>query len=334
MKQKIARSQKSTVTTTGTQLGLFAEPCNQQDSNSFEMAAMDRDLSEMNSMLLEFRFAQRLMPMHQAPLKQLEQVAAMFKSTVAVLEVYAQKLESWTKTGGLSPSDSKQLKRLVQGHRSTKMMLDETILNVEAMLVDRLKRPQKGRRSPVPETRERQMAYQLKITLRNSQPPIWRRILVPDSLTLGQLHRLIQAAMGWNNEHLHQFVINKLRYSSGDAADGSTTFHENNYHLYKFGFTAGAKFQYEYDFGDSWLHDIVVEKSENETVDHPVCLAGKRACPPEDCGGIYGYTRLLDALSNPSTPSSEHLRDWVGEDFDPEYFSIEQVNARWAKVKV
>ncbi len=167
------------------------------------------------------------------------------------------------------------------------------------------------------------MAYQLLITLRDIAPPIWRRVIVPADFTLGDLHHVIQIAMGWEDCHLHDFTIKRQRYAlpSEDEFDDvvderTTTLHDV--------VRAGSKFSYQYDFGDSWEHVILVEKAATDrtTVE---CMDGSRACPPEDSGGPWGYDEKLQALSNPDDRETEYLREWMGE-FDPELFDLGSVN--------
>lgn len=171
---------------------------------------------------------------------------------------------------------------------------------------------------------------QMKITLKYIRPPIWRRIAVPDNASLGDLHWLIQVAMGWENSHLHAFRFGEKEYSSAMAVDemGGEIQAEDSVLLGGLIERQGQQFIYEYDFGDDWLHEVVVEKIEPATDPHPpaVCLAGRRACPPEDCGGVPGYDNLLEALKAPTVPSNADLLEWLGGDYDPEYFDQEAIN--------
>ncbi len=170
--------------------------------------------------------------------------------------------------------------------------------------------------------------YQLKITLRGSKPPIWRRVLVPGQATLYQLHWIIQMAMGWTNSHLHQFIIGGEYYREPSPFDFEPVMEERKFKLCELIPFEKARFIYEYDFGDSWEHVILVEKiiPPEPDVRYPRCIKGKRACPPEDVGGIWGYEEMLAALKDPSHPDHEMYVEWVGEDFDPEEFDLEWVN--------
>jgi len=172
--------------------------------------------------------------------------------------------------------------------------------------------------------------YQLKITLRGIRPPIWRRVQVPGDISLGKLHRIIQAVMGWDDYHLHQFEVDRTYYGPPSPKDEFWGFEMKNEHLARLNRIAPRekdKFTYEYDFGDSWKHEILVEKilPPEEGVRYPRCIKGRRACPPEDCGGIWGYENLLEILRDPNHPEHESMLEWSGE-FDPEEFDLEAAN--------
>ncbi|MGA3024999.1 MAG: plasmid pRiA4b ORF-3 family protein [Bryobacteraceae bacterium] len=179
----------------------------------------------------------------------------------------------------------------------------------------------------IPTTRD---IYQLKITLLGTRPPIWRRVLVPADLTLAQIHDVLQVAMGWEDCHLHEFRIGRQRFGAPDPEEDSLD--EGKVRLSDVLKRAGAKAEYTYDFGDGWEHSIVVEKvlTPEPGVAYPVCTAGKRRGPPEDCGGPYGYYELVEAVRDPKHERHEEMRDWVDDDFDPEAFSIDDVNQRLA----
>jgi hypothetical protein len=165
--------------------------------------------------------------------------------------------------------------------------------------------------------------FQLKVTLQNIKPPVWRRVLVDAGSTLDQVHEVIQAAFGWWNCHLHEFEIDGTRYGDPDPDDdwGPPTVNERRIRLDTV-VTAGSTFGYLYDFGDGWSHRVTVEKdlpAETGTT-LPACIGGRRACPPEDCGGPWGYEHLLEALADPTHPEHRDLTDWLGAPFDPEAF--------------
>ncbi len=175
--------------------------------------------------------------------------------------------------------------------------------------------------------------YQLKVTLNGSKPPIWRRVQVPGDITLAKLHRILQAAMGWQDYHLHAFEVAGMEYGQPDPdlhmrSDKSVKLNQ---------LIPGEKFKfrYEYDFGDSWVHVLEVEKilPPEPEAHYPRCLAGKRACPPEDVGGIWGYADFLAAIRDPEHPEHDELLEWAGGEFDPEVFDLEAVNGQLAKIR-
>ncbi len=170
----------------------------------------------------------------------------------------------------------------------------------------------------------------LKVTLRSAKPPIWRRLLAPANMTLADLHDVIQVAMGWDSGHLHVFDIDGRSY--GDRASVDDVADENRLTLGGVRKSGVARFGYTYDFGDDWEHAITIEKSlpAAEGTTYPACIAGKRACPPEDCGGPWGYQELLAIIADPAHPERAERLEWLGEDFDPEDFSFEAVNTRLA----
>jgi hypothetical protein len=180
---------------------------------------------------------------------------------------------------------------------------------------------------------EKGTLYQLKITLRGvSKPPVWRRVLVHAEASLGELHRVIIAAMGWDGGHLHMFSDSIAQYGpDGEDED------EDEFALADVLVEPGDRLRYTYDFGDEWDHDIRLEKVLPPDADRhgsavPVCLAGKGACPPEDCGGDWGYASLKETIADPSDEEHEERLEWLGledpSDFDPAAFDLAGVNAR------
>lgn len=171
--------------------------------------------------------------------------------------------------------------------------------------------------------------YQLKVTLLDIRPPIWRRIQVRSDTNLQRLHRIIQTVMGWQDSHLHEFDILGARYGDSEFMQGEVE-DEQIAKLGKLITEEKEKFLYRYDFGDCWDHEVLVEKilPPEEGIRYPVCLTGRRACPPEDCGGAPGYEELLEILGDPSHPEHEDRFDWLPGDFDSEKFDVESVNKR------
>ena len=182
-------------------------------------------------------------------------------------------------------------------------------------------------------TRPAKKAIQIKVQLRYIRPPIWRRVVLPDNATLGDLHAVIQTAMGWYNCHMHSFRIGGVYHTSRSASQMEDMDMENEERvpLAEVVTRAKQKFIYEYDFGDSWEHEIIAEKflPLDPAAKYPVCLGGSRACPPEDCGSFPGYMDILKAL-NTKTPTEEQaeLLEWVGEGYDPEIFDLDAVKRR------
>ena len=175
------------------------------------------------------------------------------------------------------------------------------------------------------------MPYHLKITLQHLEPPIWRRVVVPADFTLLDLHHVIQIVMGWEDCHLHDFTIQRQRYALSSEEDFDGPRDESRTRLRDV-IRARSKFVYQYDFGDSWCHMILVEKAADDgTRVDPMCLDGARACPPEDSGGAWGYIEKLEALSSPDDSETEYLREWMG-DFDPEFFDHDSVNKELRRV--
>ena len=176
------------------------------------------------------------------------------------------------------------------------------------------------------------LVYQMKITLKEVKPPIWRRIQVKSDITLKVLHKTIQIVLGWTNSHLHEFNIFGLSYGDPEQEVGSD---EKKFRLNKLNLREKDKFIYVYDFGDNWEHEILVEKilPIDEKAQYPVCLTGKRSCPPEDCGGPSGYMDLLNVLSDPNDPEYDESMEWIGEDFDSEMFDNEKINWRLRSIR-
>ncbi len=175
--------------------------------------------------------------------------------------------------------------------------------------------------------------YQFKITLRHTKPAIWRRIHVSNELTLGQFHAATQAVMGWQNSHLHSFTIQGTSFGAktdpmGDQL-GTEDLDEDEFELRDLRLRARSKFGYMYDFGDSWDHEILLEKVlAYQPGFSPCCIKGERACPPEDCGGVWGYYAKLEALSDRNHPEHDEVAEWMDPKFEAKKFDLTQVNLR------
>lgn len=174
--------------------------------------------------------------------------------------------------------------------------------------------------------------YSLRIELLHIKPLIWRRLLVPASITLPELHLAIQGAMGWTDSHLHQFDIGGKSYDEPDEYDELKIIPENGKKLSAVLGKEAGEFLYQYDFGDNWQHRVVVEQLQkaHPAWSGPLCTAGERACPPEDVGGPYGYQSFLEVIADSEHEENVHMLTWVGGIFDPEGFDINSANDRIA----
>lgn len=199
-------------------------------------------------------------------------------------------------------------------------------------------RPSEPRSGPVPEG----LMLQYLVVLAGTDPLVWRRLRVPATYTFWDLHVAIQDGMGWLDYHLHSFHVSDpasgiltLGIPDTDALDDWSPLPDWNFFPLDFAST-DALIQYTYDFGDDWRHALLFEGYEQSELaaDGPQCIAGAGRCPPEDCGGSRRYVEVLAALENPDHPEHESWKEWVGEDFDPDSFSIDDVvfadpEARW-----
>ena len=172
------------------------------------------------------------------------------------------------------------------------------------------------------------VVYQIKVTLKGSKPPIWRRIQVTSATALAQLHQIVQGVMGWEGDHLYRFDVGGMAYGDPRMLEEMEGEDARRVTLASLVRGEKAKFLYEYDFGDSWDHELRLEKVLPYAAGkrYPVCLTGKRACPPEDCGGLWGYASFLDAIQDLQHPEHEEMLEWVGGEFDPEAFDLDEVN--------
>jgi hypothetical protein len=168
------------------------------------------------------------------------------------------------------------------------------------------------------------MVYQFKITLKGIRPPIWRRFQVKDGISFAQLHQVIQDVMGWENYHLYAFQVGRVSIEPSDGEGLDAKREIVNKHITQ----EKQKALYTYDFGDDWEHELVLEKILEPVAGevYPICLAGKRNCPPEDSGGIFGMQNIEEILKNSDHPEYEDTMEWMGEDYDPEEFDIERIN--------
>jgi hypothetical protein len=179
--------------------------------------------------------------------------------------------------------------------------------------------------------------YQLSIKLLKIEPPIWRRVVVPGTVTLAKLHSILQKVMGWENYHIYLFNVGRQQYGEGvsEWADAAQrVVNAKRVMLQDIATRKGARFFYTYDMGDGWEHEIRVEEIREGSPEQVRCLDGERSCPPEDCGGPYGYEQLLDIIFDPKHPEHQERRDWLGDGFNPELFNAEIVNRRLKRLKI
>lgn len=184
--------------------------------------------------------------------------------------------------------------------------------------------------------------YQIKVTIEDIQPPIWRRLIVPANITFYKLHKIMQAAFGWQDYHLFEFEFPGILVHVPDPEFMYDDVEEKNAKREKINkyFEEYSTFRYIYDMGDYWRHEVVIEKMMKPDADvkYPVCMDGERHRPPEDVGGIGGYEGFLEIIKDPSNPEYNEMLEWAEKDtggrkFDPEYFYLNEVNRKLAKVK-
>lgn len=225
-----------------------------------------------------------------------------------------------------------------RGHTHEPASVDTTLSMIRGGFGGRQLGPQAPPKLPVKRKKSNGPAptYQIKVTLLGTKPPIWRRLLVPADLSLAVLHDAIQAAFGWEDSHLHVFQTPYGDFGRADPELGSRA--EKPVNLEQVAAKPGDKLRYTYDFGDDWVHEIEVEKAldPDPSLASPVCTGGRRAAPPDDCGGLWGYEMLREALADPRHPDHEDRMEWMGlsdpGQFDPAAFDADQVNQALARV--
>ncbi len=168
--------------------------------------------------------------------------------------------------------------------------------------------------------------WQLRIVLREIDPPVWRRVLVRSTTTLAELHAILQDVMGWQNYHLWEFIIGSNHYEAPDP--DATGRDATKVKIKDLNLEIGDTFEYVYDPGDDWEHDIVVEDRLAAEPDqaYPACTGGARACPPEDAGGPHRYAEILEIMQNPEHPEFRETADWLADSFHPEAFDLRTTN--------
>lgn len=186
------------------------------------------------------------------------------------------------------------------------------------------------KRSSKPSPKKSTDAFRLHVELEGVAPRVWRKLLVPSSVALADLHTALNEAMGWTNSHLHQFILRDRRFGDVTMPDaGELDFEDERKVRLDALIGEGQSIGYEYDFGDGWRHHVEVEKKLplDHRLSYPLCLGGARACPPEDCGGPGGYEHLLGILRDGKNREYDDTITWVGGHFDPEGFDVNRTNA-------
>lgn len=172
--------------------------------------------------------------------------------------------------------------------------------------------------------------YQLKITLTDSSPVIWRRINVPSTITLDLLHEIIQAAMGWKNQHMYAFDHEEASFGEVFPEDNNGMYPSDKVKLNELLTTVRDKLTYIYDMGDNWEHALVLEKILPSDSIKSTCTHASGACPPEDCGGIGGYYHLREVLKNPQDREYQAITKWLGGKFDANFVDTAAINHKLA----
>jgi hypothetical protein len=183
----------------------------------------------------------------------------------------------------------------------------------------------------------KRLIYQLKVSLKYIRPPIWRRFLVPNNITFYNLHCILQIIMGWDDYHLFEFSAPRnIHIGIRDPDDLYECLDAQTKRLNEYLGREGDKILYTYDFGDNWEHEMKLEKilHVDQKMGHPLCIKGKRACPPEDCGGVGGYEDLLEIIKNPEHEEYEEMMEWLEGEFDPEEFDIDFINEELKIIKL
>lgn len=188
---------------------------------------------------------------------------------------------------------------------------------------------------------ETPLFFRLTVTLQDISPRTSREIVVRSGMTLDMLHQVLQIAMGWQDSHLHMFRVGKIEFGDPESEPDTPIRSEFMATIDELARLAKRKpALYEYDFGDSWVHEILIEPQQDEPnlakrrATLAWCVGGARAGPPEDCGGVAGYEQLVDAMADAEHPRRDELIEWLGEPFDPERFDLAAVNRDLAKLRV
>src|SRR6266436_9095184 len=175
--------------------------------------------------------------------------------------------------------------------------------------------------------------FQFRLSLAEVRPTVWRRIQVPDDCTLARLHKIIQAVMGWQDYHLHEFTIDGQAYGDPEVDEEDRLVDDRTVRLRDLDLAIGGRIEYAYDFGDNWQHVLELEDKMPPVAGaiYPLCAGGECSAPPEDVGGVSGYEEFLEALSDPDHEEHEHMKSWIGRPFNSTAFSANEANERLRK---
>jgi hypothetical protein len=179
--------------------------------------------------------------------------------------------------------------------------------------------------------------FQIKVRLLETSPIVWRTFLISSNVTLHRLHLVLQDVMGWYNYHLYRFQVGSDEYGEPNLDNDFYELDFKNSKRAKLGNIIKEKnsiFLYEYDFGDGWEHQLLVEDilETDPEKQYPVCIAGENACPREDSGGTHGYAEMMEIIQNPAHEEYRSTKTWLGKGFNPRKFDIESVNKRLSKM--
>jgi hypothetical protein len=186
---------------------------------------------------------------------------------------------------------------------------------------------------PLPTQPAAPALYEFRVSLKYLDPAVWRTFVVPNDLTFDQFHQVLQVVMGWTNSHLHSFRWREVEIGVPDPEWIHPLLDSTEVRIADLGLRKRSKLVYAYDFGDDWIHDLVIERVLPYQEDFlPVCHAGARACPPEDCGGPHAYPGFIQAATDPTHPDHEFTQDWVGTSWNPDAFDPQAINQGLAKL--
>lgn len=216
--------------------------------------------------------------------------------------------------------------------KESEFHINKLMVREDDMVKEKTTEPK--RKAPSPRKSGMTSVVTLRVTLEGTAPPIWRKLQLSEKMTLSELHCAIQGAFGWYNSHLHMFMLKgKGEYTANRSSwdgdfDDMDAGDSKKVSLGSLVKDRIKKFRYEYDFGDSWIHEVKIEKVEllDEKLLYPRCIDGGLCGPPEDCGGIPGFYDFKEIMANRKHPEYQEMKDWYGKAYDAEKFSVETAN--------